>query len=97
MSLLRAFVVGSVAASLCGANATLQSPQPHRFTPTSFYTTYSFAHPPALRIKPGDRVVTKTIDAAGVDWSDKSVWIANVVDPNFTVVARMRKALLPKR
>src|SRR5207247_10019758 len=31
------------------------------------------AHPPALRIKPGDRVVTKTIDAAGVDWTGKSV------------------------
>ena len=39
----------------------------HRFTPQQFYNTYSFAHPPALRIKPGDRVITKTIDAAGVD------------------------------
>src|SRR5256886_3523395 len=45
----------------------------HRFTPTVFYTTYSFAHPPALRIRPGDRVVTKTIDAAGADWNGKSV------------------------
>ena len=39
----------------------------HRFTPTVYYPTYSFAHPPALRIKPGDRVVTKTIDAGGSD------------------------------
>jgi acetamidase/formamidase len=45
----------------------------HVFVPTVFYTTYSFAHPPALRIKPGDRVVTKTIDAGGVDWNGKSV------------------------
>src|SRR3954453_23455926 len=45
----------------------------HQFIPTSFYNTYSFAHPPALRIKPGDRVVTKTIDAGGVDWNGKSV------------------------
>jgi len=45
----------------------------HRFIPTAFYNTYSFAHPPALRIKPGDRVVTKTIDAAGVDWDGKTV------------------------
>ena len=45
----------------------------HRFTPQTFVTTYSFAHPPVLRIKPGDRVVTKTIDAAGVDWDGKSV------------------------
>ena len=47
--------------------------------PTVFYNTYSFAHPPALRIKPGDRVVTK------------------VVDPNVTVVAKIAKALAPKR
>ena len=40
---------------------------------STFYNTYSFAHPPALRIKPGDRVVTKTIDAAGVDWNGKTV------------------------
>src|SRR4051794_1069458 len=45
----------------------------HRFSPTVYYNTYSFAHPPALRIKPGDRVMTKTIDAAGVDEAGKSV------------------------
>ena len=45
----------------------------HRFIPDKFYNTYSFAHPPALRIKSGDRVVTKTIDAGGVDWNGKSV------------------------
>ena len=39
----------------------------HRFNPTVFYSTYSFAHPPALRIKPGDRVITKTLDAGGSD------------------------------
>lgn len=50
-----------------------QAPQTHRFIPDTFYTTYSFAHPPALRIKPGDRVITKTIDAAGTDWNGKSV------------------------
>ena len=36
----------------------------HRFVPEQFYTTYSGAHPPALRIKPGDRVITKTIYCA---------------------------------
>jgi hypothetical protein len=39
----------------------------HRFTPTVYYATYSSAHPPSLRIKPGDRVITKTIDAGGND------------------------------
>src|SRR5262245_45953269 len=45
----------------------------HRFTPTAYYPTYSFAHPPALRIKPGDRVITKTIDAGGSDERGKQV------------------------
>jgi amidase len=45
----------------------------HRFVPQAFYNTYSFAHPPALHIKPGDRVVTKTVDAAGVDWNGNSI------------------------
>jgi acetamidase/formamidase len=47
--------------------------QTHQYVPDRFYNTYSFAHPPALRIKAGDRVATKTIDAAGVDWNGKSV------------------------
>ncbi len=46
-----------------------QAPETHRFNPAQFYTTYSAAHPPALRIRSGDRVVTRTIDAAGVDWN----------------------------
>ena len=50
-----------------------QTPQTHRFIPRTFYNTFSGAHPPALRIKPGDRVMTKTIDASGNDWDGKSV------------------------
>jgi len=53
--------------------STRVSADTHQFIPTVFYNTYSFAHPPALRIKPGDRVVTKTIDAGGVDWNGKTV------------------------
>jgi len=49
------------------ATAPRLSADTHRFTPERFYNTYSFAHPPALRIKPGDRVVTTTLDASGVD------------------------------
>jgi acetamidase/formamidase len=39
----------------------------HRFEPTEFHNTFSFAHKPVLRIRPGDRVITKTIDARGFD------------------------------
>jgi len=39
----------------------------HRFEPTEFYNTFSGAIKPALRIKPGDHVITSTIDAGGID------------------------------
>ena len=39
----------------------------HQFNPTAFYNTFSSAHAPVLRIKPGDHVVTFTIDARGFD------------------------------
>ncbi len=59
-------VIGSVA-------GVAQTPAARTFTPERFYNTFSFAHPPALRIKPGERIVTKTIDASGVDWNGKQV------------------------
>ena len=62
----------SVICTVCSA-APSPAQQLHQFVPDHFYNTYSFAHPPALRIKPGDRVATKTIDASGVDWNGKSV------------------------
>ncbi len=39
----------------------------HRFQATEFYNTFSGAHKPALRVKPGDHVITSTIDARGFD------------------------------
>lgn len=59
--------------ALVAVAAPALAQQTHQFVPDRFYNTYSFAHPPALRIRPGDRVATKTIDAAGVDWTGKSV------------------------
>src|SRR4029450_2219209 len=73
MKLAGLCVVAGVTAVLFGPVAPAQTPQTHRFTPTAFYTTYSFAHPPALRIKPGDRVSTTTIGGAGVDGATKPV------------------------
>jgi len=50
-----------------------QTPTTRTFTPERFYNTFSGAHPPALSIKPGERIVTKTIDASGTDWNAKQV------------------------
>lgn len=52
---------------------TMVHAETHRFMPKEFYTTFSGAHPVALRIKSGDRVITKTIDSGGVDWDGKSL------------------------
>jgi amidase len=41
--------------------ATLQA-ETHRFTPAMSYSTYAAAHPPALHIQSGDRVVTTTLE-----------------------------------
>jgi len=68
MTSLRAVLV----IALLGATVRSEA-ETLRFVPQKFYNTYSAAHPPALHVKPGDRVVTKTIDAAGVDWDGKSV------------------------
>ena len=59
-------------AAIAGFPALMVS-ETHRFTPAAFYSTYSFAHPPALRIKPGDHVITKTLDAGGSDANGKQV------------------------
>jgi acetamidase/formamidase len=66
------FRITAMAAAL-SAVAAAQTGTTHTLVPQRFYNTFSFAHPPALRIKPGDRVVTKTIDAAGVDWNGQQV------------------------
>jgi len=45
----------------------------HKFVPTVFYNTLSSGHPPALRIKSGERVITTTVDGAGVGADGKTV------------------------
>src|SRR4051812_23571773 len=39
----------------------------HRFEQREFYNTFSGSHKPVLTIKPGDHVITSTIDARGTD------------------------------
>jgi hypothetical protein len=45
----------------------------HHFKPTQYYHTFPFVHAPALRIKPGDRGVSYTIDAGGRDETNSKV------------------------
>jgi acetamidase/formamidase len=69
MRLLSTVLASAVMVAALGA----QAPATRTFLPERFYNTFSFAHPPALRIKPGERIATKTADAAGIDWNGKQV------------------------
>jgi amidase len=69
---MRPFKLSVILIGLVASTAALGA-ETHRFLPQQFYTTFSGAHPPALRIKSGDRVITKTVDNAGVDWEGKTV------------------------
>ncbi|MSQ60123.1 MAG: acetamidase [Betaproteobacteria bacterium] len=64
-------------AALSGAFALTGSyAADHRYSPgDNVRYTYCYAHPPALRIKPGDTVITSTMDASGdvLSPSDKTV------------------------
>ena len=42
----------------------------HEVVATQYYRTFSHAHPVLARIKPGDTIVTKTIDSGGQDEKD---------------------------
>jgi len=51
----------------CLLFASLLSAATHQVVAERYYRTFSRAHPPILRVKPGDTVVTKTLDAGGLD------------------------------
>ena len=54
-------VIGLLAVALVAAGDT------HTVAPTRYYRTFSRLHPVLQRVKPGDRVVTKTLDSGGQD------------------------------
>jgi len=70
MKMTKAF---RAALTLSMSSALFAHAETHRFTPTTYYTTFSAAHAPALRIQPGDHVITSTVDAAGYDQDSKMV------------------------
>jgi acetamidase/formamidase len=58
---MRSFTLCAALVGAAAATAPLRA-ETHRYVPAVSYSTYSAAHPPALRIKNGDRVVTTTLD-----------------------------------
>ena len=70
---MRAFALAVSIAISAAAAGVAQTPAVRTFTPERFYNTFSGAHPPAMTIKPGERIATKTIDAGGTDWNGQQV------------------------
>src|SRR5687768_15339990 len=60
-------VLAAVLVSLCGALPETTFAQSKPIAAETYYNTFSRAHPPLARIKPGETVATKTIDASGRD------------------------------
>ena len=54
--------------ALLAATASLLA-ETHNWIPEQYYKTFSHSHPVGKPIKPGDVVITKTIDSAGVDFN----------------------------
>ena len=52
--------------------APLQA-ETHRIPAAGFHNTFSSAHKPIAKIRPGDRVITQTSDARGVDSQNRQV------------------------
>ena len=80
---------------------TAASAETHRFEPSRYHNTFSFAHEPVLTLQPGDRLITKTIDARGYDAGNNQVgerpnpqtgpfYIAGA-EPGDTLVVRFEK------
>ena len=69
---MRRLTLSATALVILAAHADLGA-DTHTFVPTAFYSTFSGAHPAALRIKTGDRVMTTTLDDAGVGADGKTV------------------------
>ena len=60
-----AFVLPLLAVSIPAA-----ADEPTNVVATTYYRTFSHAHPVLTRIKPGEVVATKTLDSSGLDEKD---------------------------
>ena len=63
-------IFGSATLSFAAVSIEAQTPQTaetHDIVATKFYNTFTHAHPVLKRVRPGDTVRTKTLDASGRD------------------------------
>ena len=84
-----------IGALLLASSAAAQ-PTVHRVQPDTFWNTLWRGHPVVARIRPGDVVVTKTLDASGRDERDvqRAQWGNPMTGPFFVEGAEPGDALL---
>ena len=94
----------ALALSLLAVGATAAADEPTSVVATTYYRTFSHAHPVLKRIKPGEVVATKTLDSAGLDEKDvkrsepfnplTGPFFVEGAEPGDALVVRLKKVRL---
>ncbi len=92
------------AATLFAAGASVSADELTSVVATTYYRTFSHAHPVLKRIKPGEVVATKTVDSAGLDEKDvkrsepfnplTGPFFVEGAEPGDALVVRLKKVRL---
>ncbi len=62
---IRLYLIVFCATTIIFSAGALFAQKTHRFKPTKYYFTYDAKHEPVLKLKPGDTLITSTLDAFG--------------------------------
>ena len=89
---------------LLAVRASAAADEPTSVVATTYYRTFSHAHPVLKRIKPGEAVATKTVDSAGLDEKDEKrsepfnpltgPFFVEGAEPGDALVVRLKKVRL---
>ena len=77
--LLRNIMVLVSVCSLICSPSFLSAQKTHRYKPTKFHYTYDARHEPVLKLKPGDVLITSTVDAFGNRISSKDQLASEII------------------
>ena len=69
--IFKQFMVLLSLASLLSNASEIPAQEAHHFKPTKYFFTYDAKHEPVLKLKPGDILLTTTLDAFGNKISSK--------------------------
>ena len=79
LTLKKYAIVFCLTAIICSAGM-LFAQKTHNFKPTKYYFTYDADHEPVLKLRPGDTLITSTLDAFGNAISSSDQKASEVVE-----------------